>query len=155
MDPEIVKMLSRPLFYPTPKTLNSASLLFFDLLLCGTPGPSEIVQIHTKNKYFRDASLSNTKKHIFRKMCQKWLPQRPLKAPEITTNSFSRLLKICVFSLPIYSLICWKMTSISGGTPFRICHRIWSFFVLWRRWPIFCHSFSLCVLWFVCLCNLW
>ena len=66
VDPEIVKMLSRRVFWPIEKTLNFASLFFFHLLLSGTPGPSQIVQIPYKYHHFRDATLSKKKKkHMF------------------------------------------------------------------------------------------
>ena len=70
VDPKIVKMPPRRVFCPTEKTLNPASLCFFHLLLSGTPGESQILQIPNKYHQIRDATLFQKKKKI-RKRYQK------------------------------------------------------------------------------------
>jgi len=77
VDPEIVKMPSRRVFWPIEKTLNSASLFFFHLLLSGTPGPSPIVQIPCKYHHFRDATLSHKKHNFLEKGVKSGFPGDP------------------------------------------------------------------------------
>ena len=55
--PKIVKMVPGRVFCPTEKTLISASPFSFHLLLSGTAGPSEIVEIRCKYHQIRDATL--------------------------------------------------------------------------------------------------
>ena len=82
VDPEIVKMPSRCVFWPIEKTLNSASLFFFHLLLSGTPGESQILQIPCKYHHFRDATLSPKKLHCL----EKGVKRDPPATPKSTRN---------------------------------------------------------------------
>ena len=77
VDPEIVKMASRRVCCPTEKTLNSASLFFFHLLLSGTPGPSQIVEIPTKYHHFRDATFPKQKHNFLQKGVKSDPPSDP------------------------------------------------------------------------------
>ena len=82
VDPEIVKMPSRCVFWPIEKTLNSASLCFFHLLLSGTPGESQILQVPCKYHQIRDATLSH-KNHNF---LEKGVKSDPPATPKSTRN---------------------------------------------------------------------
>ena len=77
VDPEIVKKPSRCVFWPIEKTLNSASLFFFHLLLSGTPGPSEIVQIPYKYHQIRVAALFQKTRHFLEKGVKSDPPSDP------------------------------------------------------------------------------
>ena len=77
VDPKIIKMHSPCVFCLTEKTLNSASLLFFHLLLSGTPGPSPIVQIPCKYHHFRDATFPKQKHNFLQKGVKSDPPSDP------------------------------------------------------------------------------
>ena len=77
VDPKIVKMPPGRVFCPTEKTLNSASLFFFHLLLSGTPGPSEIVKIPYKYQQIRAAALFQKTRHFLEKGVKSDPPSDP------------------------------------------------------------------------------
>ena len=77
VDPKIVEMLPGRVFCTIEKTLNSASLFFFHLLLSGTPGESKILEIPCKYHHFRDATLSPKKLNFLQKGVKSDPPSGP------------------------------------------------------------------------------
>ena len=75
--PKIVKMVPGHVFCPTEKTLISASPFFFHLLLSGTPGPSEIVQIPHEYHQIRVAALFQKTRHFLEKGVKSDPPNDP------------------------------------------------------------------------------
>ena len=88
MDPKIVEMLPGRVFCTIEKTLNSASLFLFHLLLSGTPGPSPIVQIPIKYHHFRDATLSHKNHNFLEKGVKSDPPATPKSIRNLKKTSF-------------------------------------------------------------------